>query len=79
MQILLFSLIPVGIILLFISLKLVKKTFSGNIILEIPYSLKSSELIIKERGVYAIWHKIPLREFEKLYIPPGHKSTRSHK
>ena len=57
MQILFFSLIPVGIIILIFSIKLVKKTFSGNIILEIPYSQKSSEFIINQAGIYSIWHR----------------------
>jgi len=70
MQILFFSLIPAGIILLVFSVNLVKKTFSGNIILEIPYTKKSSEFLIKDAGVYAIWHKgtyfrkAPLGEFK---------------
>jgi hypothetical protein len=57
MQILFFSLIPVGIIILIFSIKLVKKTFSGFIIHEIPYSQKSSEFIINQAGIYSIWHK----------------------
>ena len=78
MQILFFSLIPVGIIILIFSIKLVKKTFSGNIILEIPYSQKSSEFIINQAGIYSIWHrgqyfrKAPVGEFRPEII---NKST----
>ena len=78
MQILFFSLIPVGIIILIFSIKLVKKTFSGNIILEIPYSQKSSEFIINQAGIYSIWHrgqyfrKAPVGEFKPEII---NKST----
>jgi len=70
MQLLLFCLIPVGIILLIFSIKLTKKTFSGNIILEIPYSRKSAEFILSSPGKYSIWHKgqyfrkAPLDEFK---------------
>ena len=70
MQILFFCLIPVGIIILIFSIRLVKKTFSGDIILEIPYSQKSGELILTRSGNYSIWHKgqffrkAPLDEFK---------------
>ena len=69
MQILLFSLIPVGILLLVISVKSVRKTFSGDTILELPYTTKIAEFLIKKPGYYAVWHKgqffrrAPLDEF----------------
>jgi hypothetical protein len=68
-KILFFCLIPVGIIILVFSIKLAKKTFSGKIILEIPYSQKSAEFILPDSGTYSIWHrgqffrKAPLDEF----------------
>jgi hypothetical protein len=61
--------IPAGILILILSIKILQKNFSGNIILEIPYSRKSTELIITESGYYSIWHKgqffrkAPLDEF----------------
>ncbi len=70
MQILLFSLIPIGIIILLLSLKFVQKALSGRIILEIPYSQKSAEFTLSEPGTYAVWHKgqyfrrAPLDEFK---------------
>lgn len=70
MQILFFALIPAGIIILVFSIRLVKKTFYGNIILEIPYSQKSAEFILPDQGHYSIWHrgqffrKAPLDEFK---------------
>lgn len=70
MQILLFSLIPLGIIILLLSLKFVQKAFTGRIILEIPYSQKSAEFTLSEPGTYAVWHKgqyfrrAPLDEFK---------------
>jgi hypothetical protein len=47
----------------------VKKTFFGNIILEIPFTQKSAEFILPDSGNYSIWHrgqffrKAPLDEF----------------
>ena len=69
MQFLFFCLIPVGILLLILSIKFVRKTFSGNIILEIPYTQKSAEFTLTSPGNYSIWHrgqffrKAPLDEF----------------
>jgi hypothetical protein len=66
---LLLGLIPVGIVILVSSIKLVKKTFSGNVVLEIPYALKSAEFILDKPGYYSIWHrgsfftKAPLDQF----------------
>lgn len=57
MQILFFCLIPIGIITLIFSIKFVQKIFSGNIILEIPYSQKSASFILARTGIYSIWHK----------------------
>jgi hypothetical protein len=68
-QFLLPGLIPVGIVILVFSIKLVKKTFSGDVILEVPYALKSAEFILDKPGTYSIWHqgpfftKAPLDEF----------------
>ncbi len=68
-QVLLFGLIPVGMVILFFSISLVKKTYSSNIILEIPYARKSAEFILDKPGNYSIWHKgqffrkTPLDEF----------------
>jgi len=59
MQILFFSLIPFGIILLIFSIKLIHNTFSGTIVHEVPYSLKSSEFNISAGGYYSVWHKGP--------------------
>lgn len=70
MQILFFSLIPVGIFGLIFSFKLIKKSFSGEIILEIPFTQKSSDFIINQSGIFSIWHrgqyfrKVPVEEFK---------------
>lgn len=56
-QVLFFGLIPVGVYVLIKAIKMMRRTFSGSIILEIPYSLKSSDFEISRTGVYSIWHK----------------------
>ena len=69
LQFLFLSLIPVGIVVLIFSIDLVKKTYSGNVILEIPYNRKSATFILDNPGGYSIWHKgqffrkAPLDEF----------------
>jgi len=69
MQALFFCMIPLGILILIFSIRILQKCFSGDIILEIPYSRKSAELIIPESGHYSIWHrgqffrKAPVGEF----------------
>ena len=69
-QVFFFLLIPVGVFILIKSIKLVRKTFSGAVILEIPYSRKSSVFEITKSGVYSIWHKgqifrkAPLNQFK---------------
>lgn len=65
-----FSLIPVGIIGLIFSVRVIQKSFSGSIVLEIPYSQKSAEFALTKPGYYSIWHKgqffrkAPLDEFK---------------
>ena len=81
MQLLFFSLIPVGIISLIFSIKLVQKTFSGDLILEVPYSKKIADFVLPKPGTYSIWHKgqfltkAPLDEFipEITNISTGNK------
>jgi len=74
MQVLFFSLIPVGIIVLIFSIRIIHNTFSGKIIHEIPYSLKYSEFKISSEGYYSIWHKgtffrkAPVGEYKPVII-----------
>ena len=74
MQFLFFSLIPVGILLLIFSIKLVRNSFSGNIILEMPYLQKTSRFELTKPGTYSVWHKgqffrrAPLDEFRPVII-----------
>ena len=52
-----FALIPIGVIVLILAIRLVKKSFAGNVISEVPYAQKVSFFRIKESGVYSIWQK----------------------
>jgi len=71
-QILFFCCIPLGVFILIKAIRLVKKTFNGEIILEIPFSQKISTFEITKPGVYSIWHKgkifrkAPLDKFKPL-------------
>jgi hypothetical protein len=56
-RILLFALIPLGVVLLILAIRLLKKSLAGNIISEVPYAQKVSFFRIKEPGVYSIWQK----------------------
>ena len=70
MEFIFFSLIPVGIIFLILSINSVRKTFNGDIILNLPYLQKSSQFVLTRQGNYSIWHegqfftKAPLDEFK---------------
>ena len=57
LRIIIFCLIPVGAFLLYKSIRLVSKTFSGKVLLELPFIQKSATFEITESGVYSIWQK----------------------
>jgi hypothetical protein len=48
---------PVGAFLLYKSIMLVRKSFSGKVLLELPFIQKSATFEITESGVYSIWQK----------------------
>jgi hypothetical protein len=52
-------LISIGIILLIKAIRILRKSFSGEIVVEIPFSQKITEFEITRSGVYAIWQKGP--------------------
>jgi hypothetical protein len=52
-----FALIPLGVIVLVLAIRLVKKSFAGNIISEVPFAQKVSFFRLTESGVYSIWQK----------------------
>lgn len=57
MHLLFFLLIPVGIVILIFSLRLMGRYYNGNTILELPYTLKTAVFDINQAGEYSIWHK----------------------
>ena len=56
-QILLFCAIPLGIVLLIFSIKILKKVTSSPILLELPYERKTGTFKVNQSGKFSIWHK----------------------
>ena len=52
-------LFTIGIILLVKAIRILRKSFSGEVVAEIPFSQKKTEFEITTPGVYAIWQKGP--------------------
>jgi hypothetical protein len=52
-----FALIPIGVIVLILAIRLLKKSLAGKIISEVPFAQKVSFFRINEQGVYSIWQK----------------------
>jgi len=69
-RVLLFCLVPLGAFILYKGIRLLRRTFSGKVILEIPFSQKTGFFEITEPGVYTIWQKgeylkkMPLDKFK---------------
>lgn len=57
LRIMLFCLIPIGAFLLYKSIMMVRKTFGGKVLLELPFTQKSATFEIPQAGVYSIWQK----------------------
>lgn len=57
MRIVLFCLIPAGIFLLIKTIRMLKKTFNGKVMAEIPFTQKETTFHLPEKGIYAIWQK----------------------
>ncbi len=52
-----FCLVPIGIFVLVKTIQLLKHVFSGDILVEIPFTQKETVFKITKPGVYAIWQK----------------------
>jgi hypothetical protein len=69
-----FALIPVGVVVLILTIRLLKKSFAGKVISEVPYAQKVSFFRIKQPGVYSIWQKgqffrkLPVDQFRPVII-----------
>jgi hypothetical protein len=57
LRIFLFCLIPIGILILIKTIKILKKSLNGDVILEMPLIKKNAQFIITKAGVYSIWQK----------------------
>jgi len=67
LQILFFSGIPIGIFLLVVGIKMLRKFFSSqNTVMEIPLSDKTMDFEIIKQGRYAVWVKAPV--FQKNHL-----------
>jgi len=52
-------LMAIGFILLIKAIRILRKSFAGDMIVEIPFSQKITEFEITKPGVYSIWQKGP--------------------
>ena len=57
LRVLFFCLSPIGIFILIKGITLIRKTFNGKILLEIPFLENSSEFSVTEAGNFSIWQK----------------------
>lgn len=56
-RILLFCLMPLGAFILYHGIKILRKSFNGKVMLEMPYLQKNGEFTILKSGIYSIWQK----------------------
>jgi len=80
-QLLFFLLIPVGVIILFKAIRLVRKSFAGEVVAEFPFAQKGADFEIIRPGDYAIWQKgqylrkMPLDKFRPVIHDKSTKDT----
>lgn len=69
-RILMFACVSAGIYFLVRAIRMLRKTFNGKLIIEIPFTQKKTAFRIEAKGVYAIWQKgqlfrkTPVNEFK---------------
>ena len=69
-KILVFCFVPIGLILLYLSVKSLRRLFFGAMAIELPYLNKTTSFYINEVGKYTLWHKggllkkVPHTEFK---------------
>src|SRR6218665_1262266 len=56
-RILFFCLIPIGISIFIRGIQLIRKSFNGKILLEIPYLHKSGRFTVTKAGYFSVWQK----------------------
>lgn len=70
-RILFFGLIPSGAFVIYKTLRFLRKSFNGKVLIEIPFGQKCTVFEIQDQGVYAIWQKGPyLRELPSTRFRP---------
>ncbi len=56
-KILLFCFIPLGLLLLIISIRILWRATNGKILLTLPFNDRLGTFTVTQAGVYSIWHK----------------------
>lgn len=80
-QLLFFLLIPIGVIIMFKAIRILKKSFAGDVVAEFPFSQKGADFEIIRPGVYTIWQKgqylrkMPLDKFRPVIHDKSTKDT----
>jgi hypothetical protein len=57
LRILFYSLMPMGVFILFMAIRQLRKSFFGKILVEIPFTQREAEIDIVDSGDYGIWQK----------------------
>ena len=52
-----FCLMPIGAFLLYHGIKILRKSFNGKVMLEMPYLQQTGEFTIIKSGIYSVWQK----------------------
>ncbi|QNK78528.1 hypothetical protein H7F37_05480 [Winogradskyella sp. PAMC22761] len=71
-KILVFCLVPIGLMLLYLSVKSLRSLLFGAMAAELPYLNKTTSFYINEVGKYSIWHKgvllqkVPVTQFKPI-------------
>lgn len=60
MRILFFCLIPIGFFIFFKAIQLLRKSFNGSIMLDIPYLQNGGRFSVTSSGNFSIWQKGPI-------------------
>ena len=71
-KILIFCLVPIGLMLLYLSVKSLRRLLFGAMAIELPYLNKTASFHVNEVGKYSIWHKgvllqkVPVTQFKPI-------------
>ena len=57
LRILFYGLIPMGVFILIMAIRQLRKSFFGKILVEIPFTKREAEIDIVDSGDYGIWQK----------------------